>query len=179
MVKWIAVAVGIGAGGWYYFVGGRQINESHVQDFYRNASNALYARDPEAMCKLLSTKYVANERVSGMGAAQEATVNRDQACDSARSTFQSFEQLGEQMGGMLTLEYEYQIDNITIAPGRKRARVTGTRLLKMGETVMQFDTRFTEEIEREWGQARLVRSDSTTRVRMAGGRAMSQGDYFK
>ena len=48
MIKKIAIVVAVVAAGWYSQVGGRQINESQVQDFYRQESQAFYARDPEA-----------------------------------------------------------------------------------------------------------------------------------
>lgn len=178
MVKILAIAVGVGLGGWYY-VSSSRINEQQVHAFYETASHAFYARDPEAMCQLHSDKFTGRERVTALGVTQEATVSRDQVCESAQASFQMFEKIGSQMGGMLTIEYNYRIDNITITNGRKRARVTGNRLIKMGETVMQFDSDFTDEIEREWGKTRLVRSDSHTRMRIAGGQAMGQSGFFK
>jgi hypothetical protein len=178
MIKIIAIAAGVGLGAWYY-VSGSRINEQQVHAFYEKASHAFYARDPEAMCKLHSAQFTGHERVTAMGVSQETTVSRDQACESAQASFQMFEKIGSQMGGMLTIEYHYRIDDITLTNGRKRARVTGNRLIKMGETVMQFDTDFTEEIEREWGQARLVRSNTSTRMRVAGGQAMGQSGFFK
>lgn len=179
MFKKIAIVAAVGIVGWYYVVGGRQINESHVRDHYRKESHAVYSRDPEAMCKLISAKFVGTERVSMMGTVQESTSNREQTCESSRKWFQSFEQIGDKMGGILTIEYVQNIDSIEIAPNRKSARITGTTLLKMGETVMQFNTRFTDNIEREWGQTQVVRSNSDTRVLMAGGQTMKQGDFFK
>jgi hypothetical protein len=49
----------------------------------------------------------------------------------------------------------------------------------MGGAIMEFSTRFTEDIEREWGQAKLVRSDTSTRVFMMGDSGMKQSDFFK
>ncbi|MGL6204691.1 MAG: hypothetical protein ACRC2X_10275, partial [Giesbergeria sp.] len=119
------------------------------------------------------------ERMTVMGVSQQSTANREQTCQSQRSAFESFEKVGAKMGGMLTIEYAQQIDSIEIAPNRKSARVTGTKTLKMGGAIMEFSTRFTEDIEREWGQAKLVRSDTSTRVFMMGDSGMKQSDFFK
>ncbi|MBI3103173.1 MAG: hypothetical protein HYY98_16715 [Burkholderiales bacterium] len=179
MLKKVAIVVAVVAAGWYSQVGGRQINESQVRDFYRQESHAFYSRDPEAICKLISSKYVGTERMTMMGTSQQSTANREQTCESQRHAFESFEKVGDKMGGMLTMEYVQQIDSIEIAPNRKSARVTGTKTLKMGGAIMEFNTRFTEDIEREWGQAKMVRSDTTTRVVMLGDSGMKQSDFFK
>ncbi len=179
MLKKVAIVVAVVAAGWYSQVGGRQINESQVRDFYRQESHAFYSRDPEAVCKLLSSKYVGTGQVTMMGTSQETTSNREQACENTRKWFHSFEEMGEKMGGVLTIEYVHNIDSIEIAPNQKNAKVTGTSTLKMGGTILQINNRFTENIEREWGQAKMVRSDTTTRVVMLGDSGMKQSDFFK
>lgn len=47
MLKKVAIVVAVIGVGWYSQVGGRQINESQVRDFYRQESHAFYSRDPE------------------------------------------------------------------------------------------------------------------------------------
>lgn len=179
MIKKIAIVVAVVGAGWYSQVGGRQIKESQVRDYYNKMSHAVYSRDAEAICKLISSKFIGTERMTVMGTSQEASTNREQTCESQRKTFESFEMVGNKMDGILTIDYAQQIDSIEIAPNRKSARVTGTKTLKMGGAVMEFNTRFTEDIEREWGQAKMVRSESTTRVVMMGGSGMKQSDFFR
>ncbi len=179
MIKKIAIVVAVVGAGWYWQVGGRQINESQVRDFYRQESHAMHSRDPEALCKLISSKYVGTERMTMMGDSLQSTTNREKTCESQRQAFESFEKIGDKMGGMLTIEYIQKIDSIEIAPNRKSARVTGTKTLKMGGAVMEFNTDFTEDIEREWGQAKMVRSDTTSRVGMVSGQGMRQSDFFR
>ena len=41
MIKKIAIVVAVVAAGWYSQVGGRQINESQVHDFYRQETQAF------------------------------------------------------------------------------------------------------------------------------------------
>ncbi len=179
MIKKVAIVAAVVAAGWYWQVGGRQINESQVRDFYRQASHAMYSRDSETLCKLISSKYVGTEHATMMGTSQESTYNREEACENTRKWFQSFEEMGAKMGGVLTIEYEHNIDSIEIAPNRKNARVTGTSTLKMGGKILQIHNRFTTNIEREWGQAKMVRSDTTSRVTMMGDQGMRQSDFFR
>jgi len=49
----------------------------------------------------------------------------------------------------------------------------------MGEAAMQFKSSFTQRLERELGQMRLVHGDDVTVVRLGGRGAMSQSDFFK
>jgi hypothetical protein len=83
------------------------------------------------------------------------------------------------MGGILTIEYEYHIDTIEMATDRKSAIVKGTSVLKMGEALLQYKSSYTQRLEREFGQVRLVHSDEATVMRMGGRGAMSQSDFFK
>ena len=52
-------------------------------------------------------------------------------------------------------------------------------LLKMGESVLQYKSNFTQRLERELGQMRLVHSSGVTVVRLGGAGAMSQSDFFR
>jgi len=87
--------------------------------------------------------------------------------------------VGDRMGGILTIEYDYQIDTVEVASDRKSAVIKGTSVLKMGEAALQYKSSFTQRLERELGQMRLVRSDEATVVRMGGCGAMSQSEFFR
>eukprot|EP01034_Spumella_vulgaris_P017093 gene17093-21787_t len=140
-MKKIVLLAALCAGAWYYFVGGRTLDEKMVRAYYDQSAHALYKRDAELMCKQLSSKAIIQDETASM---------------------QMFEQIGDRMGGILTIEFEFHIDSIEIEPGRKSAKVKGTSLLKMGETVMQFSSTFNEQLVREMGQMKLLRSDQRT-----------------
>ncbi len=178
-MKQIAIVLALCVGAWYFFIGGRKLDEAMVRKYYEAEAHAVYSRDAEKLCKQLSAKAVIQSRTVMMGQTQDATHDRAQACEAARKTFKMLASLGERMGGILTIEYEYQIDSIDIASDRRSATVEGTSVLKMGESAMQFKSRFTQRLERELGQMRLVRGDDVTVVRLGGRGAMSQSDFFK
>ncbi len=177
-MKKIAIGLVLCVGLWYFFIGGRKLDEPMVRKFYQELAHAVYSRDAELLCKKLSRKAVIEGKTTMMGQTVESSQNREESCEAQRKTFESFREIGDRMGGILTIEYEHHIDAVELSPNRKSATVTGTSVLKMGETVMQFKTAFTHQLERELGQVRLVRSDEATVVRLGGRGAMSQSDFF-
>jgi hypothetical protein len=87
--------------------------------------------------------------------------------------------VSDQVGSIMAIEYDYQIDSVELAPDRKSATVQGTNVLKMGESILQFKTSFTQRLERELGQVRLVHAEEATVVRVGGRGAMSQSEFFR
>ena len=56
MRKFVLLAILAGAG-WWHFIGGRTIDETHVQQFYQDLEHATLSRDPQALCKLLDNDF--------------------------------------------------------------------------------------------------------------------------
>jgi hypothetical protein len=178
-MKQIAIVIVLCVGAWYFLVGGRKLDEKLVREYYQKEAHAIYSRDAEKLCKQLSRKVVIESKVTMMGKTVESTHDRDEACESMRKTFELFRMVGDRMGGILTIEYDYQIDTVEVATDRKSAVIKGTSVLKMGEAALQYKSSFTQRLERELGQMRLVHSDEATVVRMGGRGAMSQSEFFK
>jgi len=178
-MKQIAIVIALCVGAWYFFIGGRKLDESMVRDFYQKEAHAIYSRDAEMLCKQLSRKARIESKTTMMGKTVERSHNRDEACQANREAFETFSRVGDRMGGILTIEYEYNLDSIEMASDRKSAIVKGTNVLKMGETVLQYKTNFTQRLERELGQMRLVHADEVTVMRIGGAGAMSQSDFFR
>ena len=178
-MKQIAIVIALCVGAWYFFIGGRKLDESMVRDFYQKEAHAIYSRDAEMLCKQISRKARIESKTTMMGKTVERSHNRDEACQENREAFETFSRVGERMGGILTIEYDYHIDTIEVATDRKSATVTGTNVLKMGESLLQYKTSFTQRLERELGQMRLVHADEVTVMRIGGAGAMSQSDFFR
>ncbi|GER18187.1 hypothetical protein VCH24_32110 [Variovorax boronicumulans] len=178
-MKQIAIVIALCVGAWYFFIGGRKLDEAMARDYYRKEAHAIYSRDAQALCKQLSRKAVIESKVTMMGRTVESSHNREEACEAVEKTFELFRAVGDRMGGILTIEYEYHIDAVEVATDRKSAVVTGTSVLKMGEAALQYKTSFSQRLERELGQMRLVHSSDATVVRMGGAGAMSQSDFFR
>lgn len=44
-MKQIAIVVALCVGAWYFFIGGRKLDESMVRDYYQNEAMAIVAHD--------------------------------------------------------------------------------------------------------------------------------------
>ncbi|MEZ2298995.1 hypothetical protein [Variovorax sp. RCC_210] len=178
-MKQIAIVLALCVGAWYFFVGGRKLDEPMVRDYYQNEARAIAARDADRLCKQLSRKVVIESSTTVMGRTESTTHDRDSACRGVHKTFENLQQVTERTGSILAVEYDYHIDSVEVAPDRKSAVVKGTNVLKMGESALQLKTSFHQRLERELGQMRLVHAEDSTVVRLGGRGAMSQSDFFR
>jgi hypothetical protein len=178
-VKTVLLALALIAAGWYYFVGGRKLDEQMVRDFYRAEAHAALSRDPEAMCKLVGKSAVVRQQTVMAGQTKSETLNREQACEAFRKSHEFFEKVGEKAGGMLTIEYDYALGKVDIAADRKSALVEFSSTLKMGEAFMQFRTTSTERLVRRLGSVELAEADATTRVSWTPGALADPAKYFQ
>ncbi|CAA2102885.1 hypothetical protein [Variovorax paradoxus] len=178
-MKQIAIVIALCVGAWYFFIGGRKLDESMVRDYYQQEARAVSANDADRLCKQLSSKAVIETRTTIMGRTEEASLNRDEACAATRKTMETLRRVGDQGGAILSIEYDYHIDTVEVASDRRSAIVKGTSVLKMGDAAMQLKTSFSQRLERELGQMRLVHSEDSTVVRLGGRGVMSQSDFFR
>ena len=57
-MKQIAIAVALCVGAWYFFIGGRKLDDAMVRQYYEKEAHAIYSRDAEKLCEQLSKKAV-------------------------------------------------------------------------------------------------------------------------
>lgn len=170
MFKILATVGVLGAIALYYSAGpGSKLDEGMVRQMYESEAHATLSRDPKALCALFSTKLQLKQEVLIMGQTITETMNQQQACEGARKSFEVFADIGAKVDGILTIEYHYNIDKITLTPNRKTALVQLSRTLKMGEQLMQYTSESSEVVRREWGQVHITKVDAKTRVRMHAG----------
>jgi len=178
-LKWLVVVAAALAALWYGLVGGRRLDEQLVRGYYQTAAHAVLSRDPAAQCKLLSKSASIRQDTLMAGQTKSDSFGQAQACDQYRRAQQFFDEMGEKAGGMLTIEYEYALGAIDIAPDRKSATIEFTSTLKMGETFMQFRTKSTDRLVRRWGSVELVGADAKTRVSFVPGAMVDPARYFQ
>jgi hypothetical protein len=178
MIKLVLAVVGLAVAGWYFVIDGSKLDEAMVRTFYEQQQHAVLSRDAEALCKQFAGNAVINAETLMMGQTQAQTLNNKTACDATRKTWKSFEEMGDKAGGILTIEYDYKIDSISISANHKRATIVTSNTLKMGEAFMQFRTTATEELVRNYRQVQLARSDSKTGVRWTPGALADPSKYF-
>jgi hypothetical protein len=179
MFKAMALVAAACAALWYFWIDGSKLDEPMVRAFYDQQAHATYSRDPEALCKQNGKKVVVTQETRMSGQTKTVTMTREQACEGARKMFEFFDQVGEKAGGMLTIEYSYELHRVEIAPNRKSAEVEMVSTLKMGESFMQFFTTSTEKLERSMRNVELVKADVKTRVQWKPGALVEPEKYFQ
>ncbi len=169
----------LAAAGWYYFIGGRKMDEQMVRDYYGAQAHAVLSRDTQAQCELFSPKLKAHLQSRMAGQMQDVTIGKDQLCKQLEDQHKFFEDVGEKAGGMLTIEYQYEIKNINLAGDRKSAEVDVVSTLKMGEAFMEITATSNERLERHLGKVQTVAAEASTRVRWTPGALADPEKYFR
>ncbi len=160
MKKLALLVVAVVAAGWWYFVGGRKLSEDHVNRFYQTYEAATLERKPEIMCSHLADDYQSTGTITVAGLVRTDSQRKAEACESLRKLYESWEKLGEKMGGLLQLDSSYTIHSIEIAPDGKTATVDVSSSLDVGGSLMKLRSRSTDTLVRRSGKVLLLRSDS-------------------
>jgi hypothetical protein len=167
-MKRIVLGVALIAAGWWYFIGGRALTEEHVRAFYEEQERATLDRDPQALCNLLARDFESVGVVTVAGHVSPKTTNRKQTCAAYAGLYAQFEKIGDKMGGILQLDSQYDIHEITLASNRKSATVDVSSALDVGGTIMNIRGRSTDTLIRRNGKMLLLRSEGTGSIRSGG-----------
>jgi hypothetical protein len=159
-MKKLIVVVLIAVGAWWYFVGGRKLSEEQVQGFYRNLERATLERKPEALCSLLAKDFESTGTVAIAGQSRTQSQDRAQTCEGYRLLYESWEKLGEKMGGILQLDSDYTIHSVEISADNKTATVDVSSSLDVAGSIMKIRSRSTDTLIRRNGKVLLLRSES-------------------
>jgi hypothetical protein len=158
-MKKLVLVVLIAAGAWWYFVGGRKLSEEHVNGFYRDLEMATLERKPEKLCALLSDNFESAGTVTVAGQSHKEEQNRTQTCEGYRKLYETFQKLGEKMGGMVQLDSDYTIHSIAISTDSKSATVDISSSLNVAGSLMKIRSRSTDTLIRKNGKVLLRRSE--------------------
>ena len=168
MKKLVLLIAILAGGGWWFFIGGRTISEEHVTRFYQDLEAATLSRNPEAICALLADDFESSGTVEMGGRKQATTQNKEQTCESYVSLYDTFEKLGEKMGGILQLDSDYKVEHIDIQPDRKSAIVDYRSSLDVAGTIMNIRSRSTDTLIRRNGRTLMLRSEGAGSIRSGG-----------
>ena len=178
-MKYLVFALLAGGAVWFYFIDGSKLDEGMVREFYAQQAQHTYERDPEALCKQMSGKYRMNIQSRIAGKVNDASYGKSIACEQIKKSFKFFEDVGERAGGILTIEYSYDIRQLDIASNNRSATVEITTTLKMGEEFLQIFSESTDRIERSMRQVVLVAQDSKMHMRWTPGAYAHPEQYFQ
>ncbi len=153
----LAIAIG------WYFVGGRSLTPNEVADFYRKFEAAELERKPESICALLSNdfKSVGTTTVGGRSEPQVQTQDKAEACASYQKLYETWEILGQKMGGVLQLDSHYEIHSVSISRDGKTATVDISASLDVAGSIMNIRSRSTDTLIRKNGAVLMARTEGT------------------
>lgn len=152
MGKLIVVVVLLVAGVLAY-ENGRKIDESHVRAHYQAQLEALRAFDEEAVCAAAADDFSLKVVERGEGPVGSATLDGAEACELNRQTLKLMQMMSGQTGGMVTIDVNYNIKSIEIAPGGRSATVESTSTAKVGDMLLS-RSRNREELSRSFWRIR-------------------------
>jgi hypothetical protein len=158
-MKIVLLLVILGATAWWYFIGGRTLSDADVRQFFVEQEVATLHRAPDELCGLLDSSFALVVSASTASPALAGGSNKQQMCEQYKQMFSTFETLGEKMGGILQLDYGYEIHMIEIAPDRKSAKVDVSYSLDVAGSIMNIRSRSTETLIRRNGKVLMARSE--------------------
>ena len=167
-LKKLILLVLVAAGAWWYFIGSRKLTEDHINSLYQEMERATLAREPKALCDLLADDFQSTSKTSVGGRSVSTSENKDQTCQSYVSLYDSFEKIGDRMGGIVQLDSAYEIHEIQIAPDKKSARVDVSSSLDVAGTVMNIRSRSWDTVIRRNGKVLVLKSDGEGSIRSGG-----------
>ena len=132
---------------------GRTIEESHVREHYRQQLEAWRSFDEEAVCKGIAGDFSVKVVEHGGARPVNATLDGPGWCEMSRISLRLAQQLSNQTGGLLTIELNYDLKSIEIAPDGRSAKIAATSTAKLGDTLIS-RTRGFEHFSRSFWRMR-------------------------
>jgi hypothetical protein len=158
-MKKLILLVILAATAWWYFIGGRSLSEESVRTFYQQQEIATLKRAPEELCSLLDDRFQATGTTALGDQSRTDIADKEQTCDGYRAMYQGFEALGDKMGGILQLDYNYTVHSIELAPDKKSATVDVSYSLDVAGSIMNIRARSSETLIRKNGKTLMARSE--------------------
>ncbi|QCO68523.1 hypothetical protein E5843_13480 [Luteimonas yindakuii] len=111
---------------------GRRISEADVRAHYRQQLEALIAFDSEAICKPMAADFELRNVEHVDGTAHRQTMDRRAACQQMEDAIALMRVINNQTGGLVGIDFGYEITRIEIMPGGRRAVVEATSTARLG-----------------------------------------------
>ena len=158
-MKKIVLLLCLAGAGWWYFVASNRLSEEDVRDFYAAQTVATLDRKPEELCKLLADDY--SSKITTSVAGQRTTSDHDKgaACQNAHDLYESFDKIGEKMGGVVQLDFNQGLDSIAIAPDRKSATIETRFTFDVASALMNMKGTSTDVLVRRHGKTLMLSSE--------------------
>lgn len=149
---------------WFYFIGGRTLDEQQVKAAYASYWSAFDAGDQKAACELFAKDFSATIKTRTPGGAVTESANQQDACSGVTKFYAMKDEMAKKAGVELYTNIEYTLDDIQIAPDKKSATARVTSEIRIGTekrlflkiNEVQIDT-----LKRDLGKTQFVATEGT------------------
>nr|WP_315494132.1 hypothetical protein [uncultured Rhodoferax sp.] len=166
-MKIFLVLVACAVGGWYWFVGGRQISESDVRSYYTKELLFLDDGNSKEMCASLDEKYSSRMiQISAAGRVVEET-DKAKSCQAIEALVETVKKLNDQFGGGVVTNTEDNLDKIEISSDKKTATVSVRSIFKVGTEkvlMIKMTSNTTETFVKRNGKLLRLRAEGQTLI---------------
>lgn len=131
-MKIILVLIAFAIGGWYWFVGSRQISEGDVNGFFQQELQWLDDGKAKEMCASLDEKYTQHMTQVSMAGRVVEEADKAKSCQATEELFETVDKLKSQFGDSAGVEVSETLDQIDISSDKKTATVKVRSVFKMG-----------------------------------------------
>lgn len=162
-MKMVLIVIACVAGGWYWFVGSRQISASEIESFYRQENEWFTDQKTKEMCAGLDDKYFQRTtQTSSVGRTIEE-VDKAGACQAMTELVESVTALRSKFGAQVGVHIQEDVGQIQISEDKKGASVHVKSVFTMGIPQAQF-----VKISSEMDETFIKRNGKILRLRAEG-----------
>lgn len=163
-LKWMALVACAGYGIWFAAVGGKRIDNEHVNSLYKEYAAAYLHADGKALCDLFGDNVHGAFSSKARSILVDEVVSKASACSSMDNFLLVKKELEASAGQELSMNIDYSVQSITIAPDRQSAVaevLLETRVGHAQKALLDMRATRTDVIRRSFGKAQIVQSDGT------------------
>jgi hypothetical protein len=148
---------------WYYFVGGRRMDEAQIRTAYDRYWAAFYNDDRKAICDMFDNDFSAKITTETPKGAVTETADRKRACEDTKQFFDMKDAMEAKLGQELYVNMEHTIDSIQLSADRKSATVEMSFEIRIGtehRLFMKIAGSQTDTAIRRMGKVKFLNSES-------------------
>jgi len=152
---------------WFYFIGGRTLDEQQVKNAYASYWSAFDSGDQKAACDLFAKEFSATIKTRAPTGMVNETATKEAACKGITEFYAMKDSMAQKAGEELYVNIEYTVDGISIAPDKKSATARVTSEIRIGtekRLFLKINEVQTDTLKRELGKTQFVATEGTIKM---------------
>lgn len=149
---------------WFYFIGGRTLDEQQVKAAYESYWSAFDAGDQKTVCELFAKDFSATIKTRTPAGAVTETADKQDACSGVTKFYTMKDAMAKKAGEELYTNVEYTLDDIRIAPDKKSATARVTSEIRIGtekRLFLKINEVQSDTLKRDLGKTQFVATEGT------------------